>query len=316
MFHPACARGGGAMMGRVYHRPEASMTEPAARVVVCGMRCDFTATVLSALSGSLAVDLRAVILAGDGMLFAGQAAAGDITIVTVPDRATLSAPSFHDRLRALAPDLVVVACFPWRLPAAFRAIPTHGCLNIHPSPLPDGRGPDPVFWTFRRDERETGVTVHRLDAGFDTGPILAQRRVVIPDGATIATLERDLARLGATLLFDHLPAIRDGSADFVPQGEPAWIAPIPRPDDLVVPTGWGAVRAARFIGAVADAWGPLPVLVEGTGQRLAVREVVAIEAGDGATPPVRIDGNLARIRFADGVLTCRVAAPVVPLRFR
>ena len=281
------------------------------RVVLCGMRCTFTVTVLSVLTDSPAVDLRAVILAGDGpddgMPFPGLA--GTVSVVVAPDRATLVAPSFHDRLRALAPDLVVVACFPWRLSAALRAIPAHGCLNIHPSLLPDGRGPEPVFWTFRRDERETGVTVHRLDDGFDTGPILAQRRVAIPEDASIAALERDLARLGATLLLDQIPAIRDGSARFAAQvGEPAWVAPIPRPDDLVVPTGWPIDRAVRFIGVVADARGSLPVLVEGTGQRLAVREVVRIEVGESAAPPVRIDGDLARIRFADGLLSCRLAS--------
>jgi methionyl-tRNA formyltransferase len=282
------------------------MAETGTRIALCGMRCDFTATVLAVLAGSPGVDVRAVIVAGDGGSLPGLAAAGDV--VTVPDRATLSAPSFRDRLRALAPHLVVVACFPWRLPAAVRAIPTHSALNIHPSLLPDGRGQEPVFWTFRRDERETGVTVHRLDAGFDTGPILARQRLPIPEGATIATLERDLARLGSTLVLDRLPAIRDGSADYTPQErEPDWVAPVPRPDDLVVPTGWPVRRAARFIRAVADTWGPLPVLVEGTGQRLAVRAVVAIEADTGAPAPVRIDGDLARIRFADGVLTCRLA---------
>jgi methionyl-tRNA formyltransferase len=69
------------------------------------------------------------------------------------------------RLLALASavDAVVVACFPWKLPPALLARPRLGGLNVHPSLLPLGRGPEPVFWTLRRGERRTGATIHRLD---------------------------------------------------------------------------------------------------------------------------------------------------------
>src|SRR5260221_6050136 len=66
-------------------------------------------------------------------------------------------------LRALAPDVICVACFSRRLPPALLALPRLGCLNVHPSLLPDNRGPDPLFWTFQRGDRETGVTIHLMD---------------------------------------------------------------------------------------------------------------------------------------------------------
>jgi methionyl-tRNA formyltransferase len=274
------------------------------RVVLLGMRCAFTAPVLEALLDEPGVNLQAVVLPsppaparpapGDPLL--DLASRHDIPIHEVGNRFRLNAPGFRAALNAIAPDLIVVACFPWRLPVWLRALPTAGCVNIHPSLLPDGRGPEPVFWTFRRGLTETGVTLHLMDEGFDAGPIVAQRRQAIPDDATLESLERDLARLGVQLLIDTLPAL-----------------PIPGPDDLIVPTIWGASRAARFIRAVTPMYGPLTVVVQATGQRLAVSEV--IESDDGATlpVPVRREGPLIRIRFTPGVVTVRTHAPTQPL---
>ncbi len=289
------------------------------RVVLLGMRCAFTAPVLAALLEDTGVDLRAVVLPGattstlvDPVVATAQR--HDLPVHEVEGRAGLSAPGFRAALNTIAPDLIVVACFPSRLPVWLRALPTAGCVNVHPSLLPAGRGPEPVFWTIRRGVTETGVTLHLMDEGFDTGPIVAQRGHSIPDDATLESLERDLARLGAQLLIDTLPALLDRAAAAWPQatGLPR-PAPIPGLDDLIVPTGWSASRAARFIRAVAPMYGPLTVVVQATGQRLAVREV--IESDDGATlpVPVRREGPLIRIRFTPGVVTVRTHAPPQPL---
>ena len=302
--------------------PARNTTRSEARVVLLGMRCAFTAPVLEALLDEPGVNLQAVVLPsppaparpapGDPLL--DLASRHDIPIHEVGNRFRLNAPGFRAALNAIAPDLIVVACFPWRLPVWLRALPTAGCVNIHPSLLPDGRGPEPVFWTFRRGLTETGVTLHLMDEGFDAGPIVAQRRQAIPDDATLESLERDLARLGVQLLIDTLPALLDRSTAAWPQATGlARHAPIPGPDDLIVPTIWGASRAARFIRAVTPMYGPLTVVVQATGQRLAVSEV--IESDDGATlpVPVRREGPLIRIRFTPGVVTVRTHAPTQPL---
>lgn len=92
-------------------------------------------------------------------------------------------------------DLIVCCGFPWRLPPALLELPRLGAINAHPSLLPKyrGAGPNVFGWMFRNDERETGVTVHRMAAEFDTGAILAQVRIPIEDDDNVAALT---ARLG------------------------------------------------------------------------------------------------------------------------
>jgi len=72
-------------------------------------------------------------------------------------------------------DLLVVYGFNWRLPPAVLETPRFGVLNMHTSLLPRCRGPAPVLWAIRNGDAETGLTIHRMDERFDTGPILAQR---------------------------------------------------------------------------------------------------------------------------------------------
>jgi folate-dependent phosphoribosylglycinamide formyltransferase PurN len=73
------------------------------------------------------------------------------------------------------PDLMVVYGFNWRLPAPVLRTPTHGAINIHLSLLPRYRGPAPVLPAIRDGATETGLTIHRMDEQFDSGPILVQR---------------------------------------------------------------------------------------------------------------------------------------------
>lgn len=293
-----------------------------ARVVLLGMRCAFTAPVLEALLDEPYVDLQTVVLPSppgharpaprDPLL--DMISQNGIPILEVGTRSRLNAPELRAALEAIAPGLIVVACFPWRVPGWLRSLPTLGCLNLHPSLLPDGRGPEPVFWALRWGLAETGVTLHVVDAGFDIGPIVAQRRHAIPDDATLESLELALAQLGARLLIDTLPALLTRSAGASPQGAGlARAAPTPGPDDLVVPTSWSASHAARFIRAVTPTYGPLTVLVQATGQRLATGAV--IEADDEATlpEPVRLLGPEAHIWFAPGVLKCQLHTPSQPL---
>ncbi|MBV8256732.1 MAG: methionyl-tRNA formyltransferase [Actinobacteria bacterium] len=92
--------------------------------------------------------------------------------VLVPARRSSIAPL----LRAVEPDIAVCMGFPWKVPADALAVPPHGWINGHPSLLPRHRGPIPVAWAIRDGDEEMGVTFHRMDAEFDTGPILAQTR--------------------------------------------------------------------------------------------------------------------------------------------
>ncbi|MET7425384.1 formyltransferase family protein [Dactylosporangium sp. NPDC005555] len=86
-----------------------------------------------------------------------------------------SAMGLADALAGYRLDLLVVYGFNWKLPPAVLDTPRFGVLNVHTSLLPKYRGPAPVLWAIRNGDPETGLTIHRMDARFDAGPILAQR---------------------------------------------------------------------------------------------------------------------------------------------
>lgn len=128
------------------------------------------------------------------------------------------------------PDVLVVACFPRLIPRAVWAR-ARLAVNIHPSLLPDNRGPAPLYWTFRLGQRRTGVTVHLLADRADAGDIVAQREVAIPEGTTEQELELQLARLGGELLVGVLRDFERGQLRPIPQDESrATSHPWPRGD--------------------------------------------------------------------------------------
>ncbi len=111
-------------------------------------------------------------------------------------------------VRALAPDVVVVVAYGLLLPPALLAIPAHGCLNIHASLLPRWRGAAPIARAIEAGDAETGITIMRLDAGLDTGPMLARAVLAIEPSDTSETLAERLAPLGAKTLLPVLDALR------------------------------------------------------------------------------------------------------------
>ncbi len=124
-----------------------------------------------------------------------------------------------EQLAAWAPDVIVVAAFGQILRPPVLELPPYGCLNVHASLLPRWRGAAPVAAAILSGDDVTGVTLMRMDAGLDTGPILAQRDEPISPTDTRKTLRDKLARLGADLLMETLPAYLSG--DLLPQPQPA-----------------------------------------------------------------------------------------------
>lgn len=126
-------------------------------------------------------------------------------------------PAFLARLRAIAPEVIVVAAYGQLLPPDLIAIPRHGCLNLHTSILPRWRGAAPIQWAILAGDRQTGVTLMRMDAGLDTGDILATESIPILDTDTSQTLHDRLADVGASLLVRTLPDWLSGRLQPVPQ---------------------------------------------------------------------------------------------------
>lgn len=106
-------------------------------------------------------------------------------------------------IAALKPDVTVVAAYGLILPQAVLDAPTHGCLNIHASLLPRWRGAAPIHRAILAGDEETGVTIMQMEAGLDTGPMLATVRTPVDDKTT-GELTEELAELGAALMVEVL----------------------------------------------------------------------------------------------------------------
>jgi methionyl-tRNA formyltransferase len=118
-----------------------------------------------------------------------------------------------DALAGYRLDLLVVYGFNWKLPAVVLDTPRFGVLNIHTSLLPRYRGPAPVLWAIRNGDPETGLTIHRMDERFDTGPILAQRGGVPLDEDVTPSLLRSRLR---PVITDLLTTALDQVAQEIP----------------------------------------------------------------------------------------------------
>jgi len=131
--------------------------------------------------------------------------------------ATLRDGASLERLRAARPQLLVVAAYGLILPQAVLDLAPHGALNIHASVLPRWRGAAPIQRALLAGDAETGVTIMRMDAGLDTGPILAQQRIAIGADDDCGTLHDALAALGVRLIVDTLAEVAAGRAVVRPQ---------------------------------------------------------------------------------------------------
>ncbi len=108
-------------------------------------------------------------------------------------------------LKKVKADLAVVVAYGRLIPSSLLALPRLGFLNLHPSLLPKYRGPSPIQFALLNNDRQTGVTVMQLDAGMDTGPLLAQETVAISPSDDYLSLSAKLAKQGAALLTKIIP---------------------------------------------------------------------------------------------------------------
>lgn len=122
-----------------------------------------------------------------------------------------------ERLKAEAPDVLIVAAYGLLLPEALLGIPRCGCVNVHASLLPRWRGASPIQAAILAGDTQTGVSLMQMDAGLDSGAVLASEPLAIGPEDTAGTLHDRLAALGGSLLVRILPSVLEGSCPVRPQ---------------------------------------------------------------------------------------------------
>ncbi|MFC1979177.1 methionyl-tRNA formyltransferase [Chloroflexota bacterium] len=155
-----------------------------------------------------------------------------------------------DYMQSFEPDITVVASYGHILPKRVIDMPSHSCLNIHPSLLPKYRGPSPVAGAILAGDSETGVTVMTVLPKVDSGHILAQLKITIDPGDTTGSLTPKLFHMGANLLAYTIPRWVDGEIVPHPQDESqvTYTRTYTKDDGLI---NWNipAVQIARMIQA-------------------------------------------------------------------
>ncbi|HEX5505096.1 MAG TPA: methionyl-tRNA formyltransferase [Thermomicrobiales bacterium] len=274
-----------------------------ARVVFLGTP-DFAIPILRALVASPLVAVALVVTQPDRPAGRGrrltpppvQAAATAAGLdVYQPER--LRGVAALDRLAAAAADLFVIAAYGQLLRPAVLALPPRGCLNVHPSLLPRHRGPAPVAAAILAGDRETGVTIMLTDAGMDTGPILAQRRLPLTGRETTAGLTPALFDLGADLLIETIPAWLGGALTPTPQDESrATVSRLFAREDGRVDWRRPASEIARRVRAL----NPWPrAYTYFAGARLLLLDA---REGDAGTPAAEVDPGTVVGATAEGFL--------------
>ena len=123
------------------------------------------------------------------------------------------------QLKAHKPDILVVAAYGLILPQAVLDIPAQGCLNVHASVLPRWRGAAPIQAAILAADISTGISLMKMTAGLDCGPVLLSKSIDIDAEETAGELHDRLAELGGRLLVDNLDAIVGGELEAIEQDE-------------------------------------------------------------------------------------------------
>jgi methionyl-tRNA formyltransferase len=226
-----------------------------------------------------------------------------ISLFAVRDLANRETAGTLSMVRA---DVACVACFPRRIPANLLHVPRRGFLNVHPSLLPEYKGPSPLFWQLRAGEQRTGVTVHWMDAEFDTGPLADQRGVPLPDGISETDATGMMSRAGARLLVEVLDHVAAGEIPYRKQPPGGEYHPYPREADFAISPTWPARRVFNFMRGTS-VWGyPYPLEIEG--KELLLTDAITWSAHERLdTPLVHAGSNEVIFQCTPGTVRAHLA---------
>ena len=214
-------------------------------------------------------------------------------------------PEAVRQLARYAPDVMVVVAYGLLLPQAVLDVPRLGCLNVHASLLPRWRGAAPIQRAILAGDTQTGITIMRLEAGLDTGPMLLRRPVPIDPGDTAGLLHDRLAAVGATLIVEALDLMASGAAQFEAQDDAlATYARKIAKDEARIDWSRPAAEIERQVRAF-DPWPVAETRLDGMQLRIWSAHV-----SDAAQDPSAVPGQVLAAT-ADGIVVATGQAALV-----
>jgi methionyl-tRNA formyltransferase len=214
-----------------------------------------------------------------------------------------------DQLTAFRADLGVVVAYGHILRPQLLGLPRLGMINVHASLLPRWRGAAPIQWAIRAGDRTTGVTIMRMEAGLDSGPVWLERETAISQGDTGGELTERLSRLGAEALLEALPLVASGAVP-VPQDD-AIVTLAPKIDRSTAHIDWNL--PARELEHHVAAFDPVPgawTTLGGVDVKLFGAQAASAPDGTAAAPGrVLRAGDRLEIATGHGTLLVNEAQP-------
>ncbi|HEY47226.1 MAG: hypothetical protein AMJ88_00455 [Anaerolineae bacterium SM23_ 63] len=216
-------------------------------------------------------------------------------------------PEAIEQLKDWTPDLIVVAAFGQILPEEVLELPEWGCLNVHASLLPRWRGAAPIQASIFHGDTETGITIMKMDAGLDTGPVLTQCSTPIDPQETGGQLADRLSKIGAKLLIETIPSYLEGSIKPIEQDHTkTTYAPMLKKSDGALDFNLTAEELERQVRA----YEPWPgSFFTWNGKRIVVRKAHAIPGTAGTPGMVTEVEELPVVSTSQGLLVLEILQP-------
>jgi methionyl-tRNA formyltransferase len=229
-------------------------------------------------------------------------AAGQYAVPLLVQPPRRSVEPFVGMLRKLSPDLILMWSYSMLLPPSVLTVPAKGAVNVHGGLLPYYRGGHVTQWAIINGEREFGVTLHYVDDGVDTGPVIAERRFALDDTDDAQSVAGKLREAGSELLTTWWPHLIDGTAPRIPQDESrAKYWPLRTPEEGRVTWEMSAPAICRLVRALsANSPG---AYVDVRGRRIRLRRTAALPPLNRHAQPgevVAVDAGTVRLAAAGG----------------
>jgi len=211
--------------------------------------------------------------------------------------------SYAEDIKHYAPDVILVSCFGKKLPSNILSIPRYGCINLHPSLLPEFQGPTPVFWQFKNGTNLFGITLHRMTEDFDAGDIIKQSSIQLDHGIHHQQAKLQLAHLAADLITDTLNDFPGVIENSTPQDKQlSSYYSYPRQDDYRVSVSWTAKRMYNFLKAYQNGSTLFPCEINGRTFNL----IEAISYDDNSDCEFKLIHDQLTLPCFSGCLTARI----------
>lgn len=206
-------------------------------------------------------------------------------------------------IKAMNPEVIVVVAFGQIIPKEILEMAPYGCLNVHASLLPAYRGAAPIQWAVLNGDKESGVTIMRMDEGLDTGDMISKVVVPLDEKETSETLFDKLSEAGAKLLVETLPKVASGEAVYEKQPEES---PTPYAGMISKQMGeidWSksAVEIERLVRGM-NSWPSAYTKLDGKTLKIWVSHVEEKDRTGNAGEVLQADKNGIKVQTGKGVL--------------